>query len=50
MNDDYKEAYLREKTLRKQAEQMLEDKSRELYDSFRKLQEAHDSMQENQQA
>ena len=39
MNDDYKEAYLREKTLRKQAEQMLEDKSRELYDSFRKLQD-----------
>lgn len=50
MNDDYKEAYLREKILRKQAEQMLEDKSRELYESFRKLQEAHDSMQENQHA
>lgn len=50
MNDDYKAAYLREKTLRKQAEQMLEDKSRELYESFVQLQEAHDSMQENQKA
>ncbi|MEK9766828.1 MAG: ATP-binding protein [Thalassolituus sp.] len=50
MGDDYKEAYLREKQLRKQAEQMLEDKSRELYESFRKLKEAHDSMQENQEA
>ncbi len=50
MTEDYRAAYLMEKTLRKQAEQMLEDKSRELYDSFRKLQQAHDSMQENQKA
>lgn len=50
MTEDYKAAYLREKQLRKQAEQMLEDKSRELYDSFKKLQQAHDSMRENQEA
>lgn len=37
---DYEKAYLREKELRKRAEQLLEDKSRELYSSFTELQQA----------
>ncbi|WP_300426996.1 sensor histidine kinase [uncultured Thalassolituus sp.] len=50
MADDYKDAYLREKELRKLAEQKLEDKSRELYESFEALKAANSSMQENQKA
>lgn len=47
-SDIYQEAYQREKLLRKAAEQLLEDKSRELYASFEALQLAHQNMKENQ--
>ena len=47
-SDIYQEAYQREKLLRKAAEQLLEDKSRELYASFEALQLAHQNLKENQ--
>lgn len=47
-SDIYREAYQREKLLRKAAEQLLEDKSRELYASFEALQLAHQHLKENQ--
>jgi len=47
---DYQSAYLREKTLRKQAEQLLEDRSRELYLANEKLTEANESLHEQQRA
>ncbi|MCH2040534.1 MAG: ATP-binding protein [Saccharospirillaceae bacterium] len=45
---DYKKAYFREKELRKRAEQLLEDKSRELYSSFYDLQKAHYDLKQQQ--
>ena len=47
---EYEKAYLREKQLRKQAEQLLEDRSRELYLSNEQLQEANRALQEQQRA
>jgi len=46
---DYQQAYLREKQLRKKAEQLLEDKSRELYSSYEELQQAHDHLKQQQE-
>ena len=45
---DYQQAYLKEKQLRKRAEQQLEDRSRELYESYQQLQAAHDDLQRQQ--
>ncbi len=45
---DYEKAYLREKQLRKQAEQLLEDRSRELYLSNKQLQEVNDALHDQQ--
>lgn len=45
---DFEKAYLREKALRKRAEQLLEDKSRELYSSFYDLQQAHQNLKQQQ--
>ncbi|MBS55205.1 MAG: two-component sensor histidine kinase [Oceanospirillaceae bacterium] len=50
MNDDYRKAYEREKQLRKQAEQLLEDRSRELYRSNEQLKEVNDALHEQQRA
>ncbi len=47
---DYEKAYQREKLLRKQAEQMLEDRSRELFLANEQLQETNRLLQEQQQA
>lgn len=47
---DYEKAYQREKLLRKQAEQMLEDRSRELFLANEQLQESNRLLQEQQQA
>lgn len=47
---DYEKAYQREKLLRKQAEQMLEDRSRELFLANEQLQETNQLLQEQQQA
>lgn len=48
MSDDaYKRAYTREKMARLAAEQLLEDKSRELYLSSQQLSEAHDELKKN---
>ena len=46
---DYQKAYLREKELRKRAEQLLEDKARELYDSYEQLQQMHDDFKQQQE-
>lgn len=45
---DYEKAYIREKQLRKQAEQLLEDRSRELYLSNKQLQEVNDALHDQQ--
>lgn len=45
---DFEKAYFREKELRKRAEQLLEDKSRELYSSFYDLQQAHHDLKQQQ--
>lgn len=45
---DYEKAYLREKELRKQAEQLLEDRSRELFLANEQLKEANSSLHEQQ--
>lgn len=45
---DYEKAYKREKELRKRAEQLLEDKSRELYSSYTELQQAHHNLKQQQ--
>ena len=50
MNDDYRKAYEREKQLRKQAEQLLEDRSRELYRSNEQLKEVNEALHEQQRA
>ena len=47
---DYEKAYLREKELRKQAEQLLEDKSRELYLSNQQLTDMNTALHEQQRA
>lgn len=44
-NDVVKRAYEREKERRKQAEALLEEKSRELYLSYEKLKESHEQLQ-----
>ncbi len=46
---DYEKAYLREKQLRKQAEQLLEDRSRELFLTNEQLKEVNRNLQEQQQ-
>lgn len=46
---DYGKAYLREKQLRKQAEQLLEDRSRELFLASEQLKEVNRNLQEQQQ-
>lgn len=46
MNIDYKAAYQRQKQARVQAEQLLEDRSRELYDSNQTLIKAFDELKE----
>ncbi|WP_430459716.1 sensor histidine kinase [Thalassolituus sp. LLYu03] len=45
---DYEKAYLREKELRKQAEQLLEDRSRELYLSNEQLKEMNTALHDQQ--
>ncbi|MAD43753.1 MAG: two-component sensor histidine kinase [Oceanospirillaceae bacterium] len=47
---EFHKAYLREKELRKQAEQLLEDRSRELYRSNAQLTEANQALHEQQRA
>ncbi|WP_419811193.1 sensor histidine kinase [Bacterioplanoides sp.] len=46
---DYQKAYLREKELRKRAEQLLEDKARALYDSYEQLNQVHEDMKQQQE-
>lgn len=46
----YKQAYEREREARLQAEQMLEDKSRELYHQNRRLEESYEQLQQQQNA
>lgn len=45
----YKKAYLREKTARQKAEQILEDRSREIYFKNQELESANQLLQEKQQ-
>jgi two-component system NtrC family sensor kinase len=44
MNDDYKAAYERQKIARARAEELLESRSRELYDSNQSLRAAYDQL------
>lgn len=46
----YKQAYEREREARLKAEQMLEDKSRELYHQNRRLEESYEQLQQQQNA
>ena len=48
MSADYKKAYEREKEMRKLAEQLLEDKSRELYSSLQTTEQALEDLRHSQ--
>jgi two-component system NtrC family sensor kinase len=48
MTADYKAAYERERIIRQEAEQLLEDKSRELYTSMRTLEKTLDNLKASQ--
>lgn len=48
MTIDYKAAYERERTIRKEAEQLLEDQSRELYNSMQTLNETLEDLKASQ--
>lgn len=50
MSGDYREAYLREKTSRQLAEQLLEDKSREMFLANQKLEQFNAELVEKQRA
>ncbi|WP_010321781.1 sensor histidine kinase [Marinobacterium stanieri] len=49
-DNPYKVAYERERNARLKAEQLLEDKSRELYQQNRRLEESYDQLQQQQTA